>query len=488
VTTADDGPAVAASDLHWTGARRALAKYEAEAKRMRPAQLAGVAALAASALLLILTLVLASTTLSRLDASFNSLLHSETVLQELARAKEGLLESSTATRSFVISGDAAYIAAYRSARRDMKDAFESVVGLVGGNSLQERQAIRLDALLTARLRWFDSQGGLTLARRDAIAREMRSPAQGPAFKSFLVTVRGALDSMRAAEFRLMAARRRQEEAEQADLLWACGAAAVLSLASGLFGTLLIQRERGERRAREIQLELMHAQRLDLVNQSSAMLAHELSQPLTAAANYLAALKRLSDNGETKLPDKLADLAMRARLQILRASGIVARLHRFIDKRVAERSPQALATLVEDAVSLLGTLDESIALSIFIEPDLAAVAIDRVQVQQVLVNLMRNAIEAMHGNARSTLSLSVRAAGTDSVLFSLKDNGPGLPKEIAGRLFQPFVTSKKDGLGVGLSICRTIIADHGGRIWAESKAGSGTTFHFTLPTVPLALAA
>jgi two-component system sensor kinase FixL len=463
----------------WNEAREAMATYERAAKRSSPTWLTGAIALGGSGVLLALTIFLGSVTLSRLHENFGWVLQTQTVLREVARAKEALLESSSATRSFVISGDADYLKTYRGARREIYRALPNIVGLVRDNPGQYRRAV---------LAWFDRAGGLTAARRTEIGMQMRSSDQGPGFKNFLPAMRAILDTLRANELELLTERQHQEEADQTQLLWLCGIAAVLSMVCGLFGALLVQRERGEHRSREIQLELMHAQRMGLVNQSSSMLAHELNQPLTAAANYLAALKRYADRAEPKTPDNITDLAQRARLQVVRASGIVVRLHRFIDKHEAVRAPEALTTLIDDAVSLLGTLDETIALQISVEPGLPPVAIDRVQVQQVLVNLMRNALEAMHGRARSELRLSVISAGPSAVLFSLADNGPGLSKQVADRLFQPFVTSKKAGLGIGLSICRTIILDHGGKMWAESSAETGTVFHFTLPTVPQALAA
>jgi len=109
-------------------------------------------------------------------------------------------------------------------------------------------------------------------------------------------------------------------------------------------------------------------------------------------------------------------------------------------------------------------------------------VDRIQLQQVLVNLMRNAIEAMQGCPRRELTLSASSPHRGSVEISLADTGPGLAPEVIERLFQPFVSTKESGMGVGLSICRSIIEQHDGRIWAEPGPGGGTVFHFTLPAV------
>ena len=469
-------------------ARPARAQSDRFANRHSINWFAGIAALGFSVVLVIAIGISAILTTDRLREGFGWVRHTNEVLLELSRVEEGLLEQRAALRGFVITGNTNYTDIYRQNRAEVADALNALLSLVTDNPPQIVRVWKLRTLLTARLLKFDHDGGLSPERRLAIANDMRGSVQGPGFLRTDLVSRSLLNTLRAEEVLLLSQRQQKTEDGVALLLELSVFASVLALLSGTMGVFLIKRERGALRLNVLQAELMHAQRLDLVNQSSAMLAHELSQPLTAAANYLAALKRASDNASVRIPDNIADLAMRARAQIARASGIVTRLHRFVDKHVTARSHEALATLIDDAVSLLGTLDASIALQISVEPGLPEVAIDRVQVQQVLVNLMRNAIEAMHGNARSTLSLRVTSAAPDCVLFSLADNGPGLSREIAGRLFQPFITTKKDGLGVGLSICRTIIVDHGGKIWANSNPGMGTVFHFTLPTVPLALAA
>jgi two-component system sensor kinase FixL len=228
------------------------------------------------------------------------------------------------------------------------------------------------------------------------------------------------------------------------------------------------------------LKLVHAQRLVLTNAASLALAHELNQPLGAAANYVAALKRRAEKLGIGASAQLVEIAQKALQQIARASQIVDRLRRFIDKRAAVRTIETPEQLVADAVALLGTLDSTVTLKVEIAPDLPCVTIDRVQIQQVLVNLMRNALEAMHTAPRAELFLDVEAAAPDMVSFCLRDSGPGFSPEAASHLFELFNTSKDGGLGVGLSICRAIVASHGGRIWAESRQGHGAVFHFTLP--------
>jgi two-component system sensor kinase FixL len=137
-------------------------------------------------------------------------------------------------------------------------------------------------------------------------------------------------------------------------------------------------------------------------------------------------------------------------------------------------------MVADAVSLLGTLSDKLHLKTHIAPDVPDMRIDRIQIQQVLVNLMRNAIEAMQACPQQELFLEAARGAGDTVLFRLHDTGPGLTADMAARLFQPFTSTKKNGMGVGLSICQRIVTDHDGRIWVEPGAAGGTIFCFTIP--------
>lgn len=246
---------------------------------------------------------------------------------------------------------------------------------------------------------------------------------------------------------------------------------------GLAGISMLQRERGRRQARQMQSELMHIQRLAVMGETAAMLAHDVSHPLAAANNYLAALRRTAAQGDCA---KAADYSERAAQQIHRAATILNRLRRFIEKRDCEHAAVSPAVLIEDAVALLGPLDTDVALTIDAATDLPAVTIDRIQIQQVLVNLIRNALDAMRSSPERRLAIAARHAAPGWVEFALHDTGPGLPPDIATKLFSPFVTTKKEGMGVGLSICRSIITSHGGTIWAEPNPAGGTVFRFRLP--------
>jgi two-component system sensor kinase FixL len=169
---------------------------------------------------------------------------------------------------------------------------------------------------------------------------------------------------------------------------------------------------------------------------------------------------------------------------LRAGQIIRRLRDFVARGETERRVESVTKLVEEAsaLALVGTKEKAVRVQFRFDPAVDLVLADKVQIQQVLLNLMRNAVEAMHDTRRRGLVLSAVPAANDMVRVSVADTGSGLASEMVSQLFQPFVTTKQQGMGVGLSISRTIVEAHGGQIWAESNPGGGTIFHFTLRSV------
>ncbi|MGZ5985875.1 MAG: two-component system sensor histidine kinase NtrB [Caulobacteraceae bacterium] len=234
------------------------------------------------------------------------------------------------------------------------------------------------------------------------------------------------------------------------------------------------------RLEELQQELLHLSRLSDMGQMASALAHELNQPLSSAGNYISGARRLLSSDEPPLATVMEGLD-KATGQIQRVGEIVRRLRVFVERGQGERRIEQLAPVVEEAIALLApTLRSQCDVNFSSQPDLEPVLIDRVQIQQVLLNLFRNAIEAMADQPVRRLLISTLADGADAVLVRVADTGPGIDPVVAERLFQPFVTSKSAGMGIGLSICRTIMEAHGGRIWAgESRAG-GAEFNLSLP--------
>ena len=243
---------------------------------------------------------------------------------------------------------------------------------------------------------------------------------------------------------------------------------------------LTERQQTRARLQELQDELLHVSRLRSMGEMAAAIAHELNQPLTASANYVAAAIRLIDGPQ---PD-LAHIRQALRLasnQTLRSGEIIRRLRAFVERGETARRPEQLDTLVEEAsaLALVGLGDRGVTVKFTRDPDLPPVVADRVQVQQVLLNLLRNAVEAMESSPVRELTLGT-ARWDSMVAVSVADTGSGIPPAIEAQLFQPFVTTKSAGMGIGLSVCRAIIEAHGGRLWVEPNPGGGSVFRFTLP--------
>ena len=243
---------------------------------------------------------------------------------------------------------------------------------------------------------------------------------------------------------------------------------------------LTERQQTDRRLHELQEGLLHASRLRSMGQMAAALAHELNQPLTATANYVRAAIRLLDAAEPKL-DQVRQAMNLAVQQTLRSGEIIRRLRAFVARGELARQPESVAKLIEEAsaLALVGAKERGIKMLIGINPDLPMAMVDRVQIQQVLLNLIRNALEAMEDSTIRELSVET-SAKDGQVQVSVADTGGGIPPEIEAKLFQPFVTTKQEGMGIGLSVCRTIVEAHGGRLWVEANPGGGSVFRFTVP--------
>jgi len=175
---------------------------------------------------------------------------------------------------------------------------------------------------------------------------------------------------------------------------------------------------------------------------------------------------------------------RASEQSLRAGEIIRRLRDFVSRSETERRVESVTKLVEEAsaLALVGIKDANVRVFYDLDRDADLVLADKVQIQQVLVNLMRNAVEAMADSSTRDLKISSRQASADMILVKVTDSGAGISPDVAAHLFQPFFSTKSQGMGVGLSICRTIIEAHGGQISMEPNSNRGTTFAFTLRRV------
>lgn len=243
---------------------------------------------------------------------------------------------------------------------------------------------------------------------------------------------------------------------------------------------LTERQQTELRLHDLQSQLAHVSRVTAMGTLATSIAHELNQPLTAVANYVETSRDLLAAPTPETLEIVREALTECAEQSVRAGQIVRRLRDFISRGESERRVESLSRVVNEA-SALALVDAGVRASeveLRLDRKADKVLIDRIQVQQVLLNLIRNAIEAMADSKVQRLRITSRGEG-EEVHVTIEDSGPGLAPEVAAQLFQPFVSTKAAGMGLGLSICQTIVAGHGGRIWADSSALGGTAFHFTL---------
>jgi two-component system, LuxR family, sensor kinase FixL len=247
---------------------------------------------------------------------------------------------------------------------------------------------------------------------------------------------------------------------------------------------LTESQKTEMRLQELQSELVHVSRLTALGEMASALAHELNQPLSAIANYMKGSRRLLEESTDERSATLRDAMDRAAEQALRAGQVIRRLRNFVARGDSERRVEDVKKLVEEAsaLALVGVKDKGVRVRFELDPKTDFVLADKVQIQQVLLNLMRNAIDAMEDADRRELVIATAPRPDNMVEISVADTGAGIAPEIAAQLFQPFVTSKRQGMGVGLSISRSIVEAHGGSIAPRPNPGGGTVFSFTLPAV------
>jgi two-component system sensor kinase FixL len=245
---------------------------------------------------------------------------------------------------------------------------------------------------------------------------------------------------------------------------------------------LTEHQQTQSRLRELQSELVHVSRLTAMGEMASALAHELNQPLAAISNYMnGSRKLLADSTDPNTPRIEAALD-RAAEQAIRAGQIIRRLRDFVSRGESEKRVESLSKLIEEAgaLGLAGAREQNVQLHFSLDPSVDLVLADRVQIQQVLVNLFRNALEAMAQSQQRELSVINRKAGDDLIEIAVSDTGTGFHDEVLPNLFKTFFTTKDTGMGVGLSISRSIIEAHGGRMWAENNDAGGATFRLTLP--------
>jgi two-component system sensor kinase FixL len=246
---------------------------------------------------------------------------------------------------------------------------------------------------------------------------------------------------------------------------------------------LTERQQTEARLQELQTELARVSRLTALGEMASAIAHELNQPLAAISNYLNGSRRLLEQLADSRLSAVRDALRNAAEQALRAGQVIRRLRDFVARKESEKRVESVTKLVQEAaaLALVGAKEKGIRVAFDFDPRCDLVLADKVQIQQVLVNLMRNGIEAMEDTPRKQLMVCTKRTPDKMMMqVCVIDTGCGISDDMHAKLFEPFVTTKPSGMGVGLSISRTIVQAHGGTIEAKAGAGGGTAFRFTLP--------
>jgi two-component system sensor histidine kinase DctS len=245
---------------------------------------------------------------------------------------------------------------------------------------------------------------------------------------------------------------------------------------------ITERKRGRELVRQQQEKLAATARLVTVGEMASTMAHELNQPLSAIASYVTGCLNLLGDGGLPRGD-LEEALRKTGQQAQRAGRIIRRVHDFVRKREPTRVPMRMSAVVEEAVGFADAdarrrrVRVEVARS-GLDPVLRG---DPVLLQQVVLNLLRNAMEAMAATPEDARAIRIETrAGSAGVEVSIADRGAGIPDGVREHLFQPFFTTKSEGMGMGLNICRSILELHGGRVWAEPNPGGGTVFSFSLP--------
>jgi len=268
---------------------------------------------------------------------------------------------------------------------------------------------------------------------------------------------------------------------------------VLSATGLMVGVIMSEREHAvatvravEARLRSQEAEAAQAARFNLVSGMAAALAHELNQPLTAARALARSAQELARRPGSD-PARIASNLAGAVTEVDHAARVVRHMRDFLRRGEPHVSTLDIADLLHDALALarLEAAARGVAITLDLPTGLPAVHGDRVQLQQVVLNLLRNACETLAGRSgERRIRVSARASDAPArIEIAVTDNGPGIDPDVAKRLFEPLTTSKPDGLGLGLSICASIMAAHGGRIWLQSGAAGATEFRFLLPLSP-----
>jgi C4-dicarboxylate-specific signal transduction histidine kinase len=439
---------------------------------------------AALAMFIVAALALAFS-LMQIRESSSWVQHTNHVLRLIAGIERAVLQAESGERGYLLTNVAEYRQAFEAARDALPQSMDDLSMLLADNrdQLQSLTAVRgnIEMRLTqlqraVELAQDDLQTALAILEQARDDRLTKRIEQGLAAMTLLE--QALLDE-------------RQSSFERSNFAGAAVATCLvfLALGSGIVGAFLIERQRmmarqqeSDVRLRELQSELLHVARLGSMGEMSGALAHELNQPLAAIANYLKGSRRLLEQNPGTSAGQIKVALEKAAQQALRAGEVIQRLRQFVARGETEKSIERLDHIIDDtlALALVVAKHRDVKVAVNLDPPTALVLVDKVQIQQLLLNLIRNALEAMDHQEHQELGISSAPCNDGMIEVVVADNGPGIDPDFAEKLFQPFLTTKPTGMGVGLSLCRTIVTAHGGKIWAEPRPGGGTAFHFTIP--------
>jgi len=259
----------------------------------------------------------------------------------------------------------------------------------------------------------------------------------------------------------------------------------ITIAAGMT-TSLAELRLTKERLNSAESRLIHVSRHNAMGTMASIIAHELNQPLAAIANYVRAGRHMIAEHSPIDLAKLREVMKGAEENALRAGQIVWRLGELVKQDRIERKAAAVSDLIDDACTLALVDAESAGVDyqIQISPDVAMVMVDSIQIEQVIINLVRNAVDALESCQNRTIRITAAAKGK-FVEIAVADNGIGITDDLRAALFSTLTSTKTSGMGIGLSICRTIVEAHGGKIWLAGTSTGGTDFRFTLPAVAAA---
>jgi signal transduction histidine kinase len=431
------------------------------------------AALVFSALLIFITASAGQFTLGRMQANFEWVKHTQRVLIQVGQLQANIFAAVATQRSYMLTKHANRLQDLDQIASEMDAQLKDIDDLTKDSPHQHERLglVRglIEQWLTRLRQELDKAavGSVEASEVDDLAREGRT------------SIDNALQQVINAEVSLLDAREIQAERGATLSTYLGTLTLLLGLVTAGLGVWLIQSQRVETRIRDLQNQFIETARDAVIGETAVTFAHEVTQPLTAAKNYLTAVRGMM-NRDTPGGSRQATGLDHAIIQVERATEVLRHLRGFGARPGPGRTVEPIERLIEDAISLSGLDWNGTVLIRQITPNLPKCLVDRVHVQQVLVNLARNGLEAMAHSSRREMIIAAELAHPTQVRVSVRDTGPGLPTEVLNKIFRPFVTTKEGGMGVGLSICRRIVEAHGGQISARNLGSGGTVFEFTLP--------